>query len=133
MHHIITDGWSMSILFDEIGALYAELTCGMPAQLPALPIQYADFATSQRAQLTAEFWQPHVTFWTEKLQGHSGFVLLPTDRPRPSVQSHEGAIESFQVEEQLARALARLAQGRGGTLFMVLLAALQTLVWRYRG
>jgi amino acid adenylation domain-containing protein len=131
MHHIITDGWSMSILFDEIGEIYTEVAYGKPAELPTLSIQSSDFARWQREHFTAEKLHHHVTYWTNKLKGHGGFIELPTDRPRPAVQSHEGAIEIFQVGEGLAGALARLAESRGTTLFMVLMAALQTLVWRY--
>ena len=131
MHHIITDGWSMGILFDEIGEIYAELANGRPPKLPELAIQYSDFAQWQQAHLTAENLQHHVTYWTNKLAGHDGLIQLPGDRPRSAVQSHEGAIEILQINERLAMALARLAESCGATLFMVLLAALQTLVWRY--
>jgi NRPS condensation-like uncharacterized protein len=131
MHHIVTDGWSMSILFDEIGEIYGELAYGKLAKLPVLSIQYSDFARWQRERFTAEHLRDHVSYWTNKLRGHGGFIDLPTDRPRPAVQSHEGATEIFQIEEQLAQALALLAESRGATLFMVLLAAFQTLIWRY--
>jgi amino acid adenylation domain-containing protein len=131
MHHIITDGWSMGILFNEIGEIYAELAYGKPAGLPALPIQYSDFARWQREHCTAENLRDHVTYWTNKLQGHGGFIELPSDRSRPAIQSHEGAIEIFQIDEHLAGALVRLAESCGATLFMILLAALQTLIWRY--
>ena len=131
MHHIITDGWSMSILFDEIGKIYAELAYAKPARLPALSVQYSDFARWQREHFTAETLHHHVTYWTKKLMGLVGFLELPTDRPRPAVQSHEGAVEIFQIGDQVARALTRLAETHGATLFMVLLAAFQTLLWRY--
>ena len=133
MHHIITDGWSMSILFDEIGQIYAELTYARPARLPPLVIQYSDFARWQREHLTAKTLHRHVTYWTHKLRGHHGFLELPTDRPRPAVQSHEGAIKIFKIGEQLTTALTQLANTHGATLFMVLLSAFQTLLWRYTG
>ena len=133
MHHIITDGWSMSILFEEIGKIYGELAHGTPAKLPELPIQYSDFAQWQRKHFTAEYLQHHVTYWTKKLRGHPDFTGLPTDRPRPAVQSHDGALEIFQIGEQLARELGQVAERNGATLFMLLLAALQTLIWRCTG
>jgi amino acid adenylation domain-containing protein len=133
MHHIITDGWSMSILFEEIGEIYGELARGTPAKLPELSIQYSDFAQWQRKHFTAEYLQDHVTYWTNKLRGHPDFTGLPTDRPRPAVQSHDGAIEIFQIGEQLARELGQVAERSGATLFMLLLAALQTLIWRCTG
>jgi amino acid adenylation domain-containing protein len=131
MHHIITDGWSMSILFDEIGQIYAELTCATPARLPPLSCQYSDFARWQREHFTAKMLHRHATYWTHKLRGHHGFLELPTDRPRPAVQSHEGAIERFKIGKRLTRALTQLAETHGATLFMVLLSAFQTLLWRY--
>jgi amino acid adenylation domain-containing protein len=133
MHHIITDGWSMSILFDEIGEIYAELAYGKPAKLPELSLQYSDFARWQREHLTAETLHDHVRYWSNKLRGHSGYIELPTDRPRPAVQCHEGAIEIFHIGEQLAGALTRIAKSHGATLFMILVATLETLVWRYTG
>jgi amino acid adenylation domain-containing protein len=133
MHHIITDGWSMSILFDEIGQIYAELTHARPTRLPPLAIQYSDFARWQREHFTAKTLRRHVTYWTHKLRGHRGFLELPTDRPRPTVQSHKGAIEIFRIGEQLTTALTQLAKTEGATLFMVLLSAFQALLWRYTG
>ena len=133
MHHIITDGWSMSTLFDEIKKIYAELVFGKPAKLPELSIQYSDFAQWQREHFTAEYLQHHVTYWTKKLRGHPDVTGLPTDRPRPAVQSHDGASEIFQIGKQLARELGQVAERNGATLFMLLLAALQTLIWRCTG
>ena len=130
MHHIITDGWSMSTLFDEIGEIYAELAYSKPATLPELSVQYSDFAQWQRKHFTAEYLEPHVAYWTNRLRGHPDFTGLPIDRPRPAVQSHEGAIEVFQIGERLARELKQVAEANGATLFMLLLAALQTLIWR---
>jgi amino acid adenylation domain-containing protein len=127
MHHIITDGWSMSILFDEIGEIYSEIKYGKPAELPALSIQFLDVARCQR-EVNIE---RHVMYWTNKLKDHAGFMELPTDRPRPALQSHEGAIERFEIGEELVGALSRLATSNSSTLFMVLTAAFQTLLFRY--
>ncbi len=133
MHHIITDGWSMSTLFGEIGKVYAELVHGEPAKLPELSIEYADFAQWQRKHLTADRLDDDVKYWNRKLHGHPDFTGLPADRPRPAVQRHEGATEVFQIGERLARELGQIADTNGATLFMLLLAALQVLIWRYSG
>src|SRR6185312_7581079 len=117
MHHIITDGWSMGILFKEIGEIYRELAHGKPSKLPELPIQYSDFAQWQHKHFTAEYLQHHVTYWTKKLRGHPDVTGLPTDRPRPAVQSHDGASEIFQIGKQLARELGQVAERNGATLF----------------
>ena len=110
MHHIITDGWSMSILFDEIGKIYSELALAKAASLPTLSVQYLDFARWQREHFTAETLHHHATYWANKLRGHAGTLDLPTDRPRPAVQSYQGAVEAFKIREQLARALTGLAE-----------------------
>jgi amino acid adenylation domain-containing protein len=131
MHHVITDGWSMSILFDEIGQIYGEQKFGTPAQLEGISLQYSDFARLQRETMSDEKLRPHAIYWSNKLKGHDGFIELPTDRVRPAVQSHDGAIEKFTIREDVAQALKRVAQGLGASMFMVLLAAFQTLLSRY--
>ena len=131
MHHIITDGWSMRIMFDELGKLYDEQTRGEPATLPPLCIQYSDFTQWQHENLTSEALHADLVYWTDKLKEHSGFINWPADRPRPHIQSHKGATETFYINNVLAEDLSALAKRCGATLFMVLLAALQTLVWRY--
>jgi amino acid adenylation domain-containing protein len=132
-HHIITDGWSMSIFFEEIGKLYAECVHRIPADLPGLSITYAEFAQWQRDHFTSSTLRSQAAYWTTKLRDHSGFLQLPTDRVRPPVQSHRGAIETFQIGEPCADAIKRLAKSSSATLFMVLLAAFQTLLWRLTG
>jgi amino acid adenylation domain-containing protein len=133
MHHAITDGWSMSILFNEICQIYSELVFRIPARTVDISVQYADFARLQRETLTEEYLSRHVTYWREKLRGYQGHTILPTDRPRPTVQSHEGAIETFSIRKDDALSLQTLAESSGATLFMVLLAAFQTLISRYTG
>jgi amino acid adenylation domain-containing protein len=133
MHHIVTDGWSMSILFEEISKIYAELTLGNDANLPALRIQYSDFARWQRETVTHEKLQPHINYWTDQLGNHSGFIDLPSDYPRPPVQSQSGAVVRFQIHERHATALNRLAEAHETTVFMVLIATFQVLLWRYTG
>jgi amino acid adenylation domain-containing protein len=132
-HHIVTDGWSMSIFFEELGKLYVECVQGTPANLPALSIAYSDFAQWQRDRFTSSKHGSQVLYWSEKLHEHAGFLQLPTDRGRPSIQTHRGAIETFQIGEGCADAINRLAKRTGTTLFMVLLAAFQTLLWRLTG
>jgi amino acid adenylation domain-containing protein len=132
-HHIITDGWSMNIFFEEIGKLYVECVHGIPADLPGLSTTYADFAQWQRDSFTSSNLRSQASYWTAKLRDHCGFLQLPTDRVRPPVQSHRGAIETFQIENRCADAIKSLAKRSGATLFMVLLAAFQTLLSRLTG
>ena len=129
-HHIITDGWSMSIFFEELGKLYVECAHGIPANLPALSVSYANYALWQRDHFTPSTLSSQTAYWTAKLSDCNGFLQLPTDRVRPPVQSHRGAIETFQIGQECTDAIKALAGKSGATLFMVLLAAFQTLLWR---
>jgi amino acid adenylation domain-containing protein len=133
MHHIITDGWSMSILFKEIAHNYAHLVVGRQPQEAKLQLQYADFARWQQQALTDEVLQEHVEYWREHLRGSPALLELPSDRPRPAIQSHHGAIESFTIDEALTRRIKEVCVGEEVTLYMGLLSALQALLWRYTG
>jgi amino acid adenylation domain-containing protein/non-ribosomal peptide synthase protein (TIGR01720 family) len=133
LHHSIADGWSMSILTREAAALYQAFTKGTPAELPALPVQYADFARWQRDWLQGETLDRQISWWTEQLQGSPALLELPTDRPRPAVQTFNGAQLSFSLAPELAQKLAQLSRQENVTLFMTLLAAFQTLLHRYSG
>lgn len=133
MHHIVTDGWSMSVLFDEIGEIYAEFAYGIPAKLPMLPTQYPEFATRLREKLTAEALRPDTLYWVDKLKDHDGFLQMPTDFARPATQGHAGALEIFQIDEPTANGLKRIAESQRASLFMIAMAAFQTLIWRYTG
>jgi len=133
MHHIVTDGWSMGVLFDEIGKMYAEFAYGVPAKLPVLPTQYPDFATWQREKFTAEALKSDTAYWVDKLKDHEGLLQIPADFPRPPIQSHAGALEIFQVGEPTANGLKRIAESQRASLFMVTMAAFQTLIWQYTG
>jgi amino acid adenylation domain-containing protein len=133
MHHIVTDGWSMGVLFDEIGKIYAEFAYGVPAKLPVLPTQYPDFATWQREKFTAEALKSDTAYWVDKLKDHEGLLQIPADFPRPPIQSHAGALEIFQVGEPTANGLKRIAESQRASLFMVTMAAFQTLIWQYTG
>jgi amino acid adenylation domain-containing protein len=132
MHHIVSDAWSMGVLCGEIAALYGAFSQGRPSQLPELPLQYAGFALWQRTYLAGAVLEAELAYWRDALAG-AQTLELPTDRPRPAAQSFRGATVSFALEAPLSAALRALAQREGATLFMLLLAAWQTLLRRYTG
>ncbi len=133
MHHIVSDGWSMGVLLQEIGALAAGLGSGSLPALQPLPVQYADFAVWQRAWLHGELLESQLAWWREKLAGHPPLLELPADRPRPALQSFRGAVEPVAVDGELTGALRRLSRQSGATLFMTVLAAFETLLLRLTG
>jgi amino acid adenylation domain-containing protein len=133
MHHIISDGWSMGVFIRELTALYQAFSHGNPSPLPDLPIQYADFAVWQRQWLQGDVLNAHLSYWTQQLGGTVPLLQLPTDRPRPRVQSFNGATQSFCLSPSLTDALQALSRQEGVTLFMTLLAAFKTLLHRYTG
>ena len=126
LHHIIGDGWSTGILMREMAALYE----GRP--LPPLPVQYGDFAAWQRKWLSGAVLQEQVAYWRERLSGVAA-LQLPTDRPRPAVQSWRGACQRLRISPELRRGLEALSRREGVTLFMTLLAGFQALLNRYTG
>ncbi|KAA3661228.1 MAG: amino acid adenylation domain-containing protein, partial [Chloroflexi bacterium] len=133
MHHIISDGWSLGVLIQEIAILYTAYTAGEPSPLPELPVQYADFAHWQRTQLQGETLNEQLDYWRQQLQHAPPILDLPTDHPRPAVQTASGATEIFELPANLGQSLTELSQQEGVTLFMTLLAAFQTLLYRYTG
>jgi amino acid adenylation domain-containing protein len=133
VHHIVADGWSMGVLVREIGALYAAFVKGRPSPLPELPVQYADFAHWQREYLKGEALERQVAYWKQQLSGAPEFLTLPTDRPRPAVQSYRGARHRFALGPELMCGLRELSRRAGATLFMTLAAALGVLLSRYGG
>jgi len=133
MHHIISDGWSLGVMVKEIKALYAAFAAGAESPLKELEIQYADFAAWQGEWLTGDVLDQQLEYWKEQLQGAPPVLELPTDRPRPAIQSYRGARHAFSLSEQLTTALTQLSQREGCTLFMTLLAAFQVLLSRYSG
>ncbi|MDX6271914.1 MAG: hypothetical protein QOD28_3137, partial [Acidobacteriota bacterium] len=133
MHHIVTDGWSMGILLGELLALYEAFAAGQPSPLPELAVQYADFAEWQQDWLRGEALESELSYWREQLAAVPPALVLPTDRPRPATQSFAGATHRFQLPELLWRELVALSRREGATLFMTLLAAFDTLLWRYSG
>jgi len=133
IHHIVTDGWSSGVLLRELSALYAAYRDGDDSPLAEPPVQYADYAVWQREQLQGEVLDRQVGYWKERLAGAPALLELPTDRPRPPVQSHRGARELFDLPRALLDRLQALGRGEGATLYMVLLGALQTLLSKYSG
>ena len=132
MHHIVSDGWSMGILVREIATLYGAFANGRPSPLPDLTIQYADFAHWQRGWLQGEVLAEQLAYWKQQLTG-APVLQLPTDHPRPPVQTYNGATAWFQLPSDLTAGLMALSQREEATLFMTLLAAFQVLLQRYSG
>jgi len=133
MHHLVSDGWSMGILIHELGTLYDAFAHGRPSPLDELPCQYADFAVWQRGWLEGEVLEDQLAWWRRELRGLPPRLELPTDRPRPPIARHRGALLPFRLAAEPSAALAALGRERGATLFMVLLAAYQTLLGRLCG
>jgi len=132
LHHIVFDEWSTGVLIQELGALYTAYSEGKPATLPELSIQYADFAYWQREWLQGEVLERQLSYWQRQLKDIS-VLQLPCDRPRPPIQSYQGAIQLFELPQSLLEGLEGLSQQEGVSLFMTLLAAFQTLLYRYTG
>ncbi|WP_426177985.1 amino acid adenylation domain-containing protein [Pseudomonas sp. TWRC1-2] len=132
-HHIVCDGWSMQVMVDELVQLYGAYRQGEVAQLPALPLQYADYAHWQRQWMAAGERERQLTYWRELLGGEQPVLELPTARARPAVQSYRGASLDVELPAQLAAGLNALAQREGVTVFMLLLASFQSLLYRYSG
>src|SRR6185312_8496952 len=100
-HHIISDAWSTAVLFRELPVLYEAFLAGKPSPLPDLPIQYPDFALWQREWLQGEVFEQHLTYWKQQLGGAPSVLELPTDRPRPPVQTYQGARHTFVLPQSL--------------------------------
>jgi amino acid adenylation domain-containing protein len=133
MHHVVSDGWSMGVVQKELGALYAAFAEGRENPLPPLAIQYADYAAWQREFLSGETLERHLAYWRNALTGVPPTIDLPTDRPRPAVESHRGATHHFALPPALAERLRGLAREEGTTLFAVLLAGVRTVLGRHAG
>ncbi|SAL59849.1 non-ribosomal peptide synthetase [Caballeronia humi] len=131
-HHIASDGWSVGVLSRELSAFYRAHALGHEPDLPALPIQYADFALWQRGRLQGEFSQRLFDYWRRQLQDVEP-LELPTDRPRPALQTFRGNSLTFELSAKLTASLEALSQRCGATLFMTLLAGFQILLHRYSG
>ena len=133
MHHIVSDGWSVGILVHEIAVLYAAFAEGRPSSLPELPVQYADFSDWQRSWLQGEALERQMTFWRQQIADLPPLLELPTDRPRPAVQSFRGALRPVRLAESLIRQAQLLSRHESATLFMVILAGFKALLSRWSG
>ncbi|WP_442937951.1 amino acid adenylation domain-containing protein [Nostoc sp.] len=133
MHHIVSDAWSLGVFVQELAALYNAYSQGEPSPLTPLPIQYADFGIWQREWLQGEVLQNQISYWQQQLKDAPALLSLPTDRPRPAVQTFAGAIQEFALSVELSNQLTQLSYKQGVTLFMTLLAAFDTLLYRYTG
>jgi amino acid adenylation domain-containing protein/non-ribosomal peptide synthase protein (TIGR01720 family) len=131
IHHIISDGWSTAVMVREMAQLYPAIHEGREVDLPELPFQYVDYASWQRGWLAGEPLQEQLGYWKRQLEGSLPLLELPTDRPRPAVQSQDGDHLYFNIGEELSRGLERLSRENGTTLFMTILAAFQLLMYRY--
>src|SRR6185369_14505575 len=131
MHHIISDGWSMGVLVNEVAALYKSYIEDQPSPLAELPVQYADFSEWQREWLTKGNLERQLRYWKQQLGGELPVLELPADRVRPPRQSFRGSVRRFALSEELSAAIKNLGRQEGATLFMTLLAAFQSLLHRY--
>ncbi|MBD1806833.1 amino acid adenylation domain-containing protein [Microcoleus sp. FACHB-SPT15] len=133
LHHIIGDEWSVEVFIREMAVLYKAFLAGSLLPLPELPVQYTDFAYWQRQWLQGELRETQLAYWKQQLNGVPSVLQLPTDHPRPAVQTYRGASQSLELPKSLADAIQVLSRQEGVTPFMVLLAAFQTLLYRYTG
>lgn len=133
LHHIVSDGWSMGVLFRELAAVYDDFLTGKPSALPQLPIQYPDFSVWQRQWLQGEVLEKQLSYWKKQLADAPARLELPTDRPRPPMQTYRGAKQSLVLSPALTTRLKALSLHEKASLFMTLLAAFQTLLYRYTG
>ena len=133
MHHIVSDGWSMGVLSRELEALYSARVRGEADQLPALPVQYADYAAWQRERLSGDRLARVSAYWRETLQGAPSLLELPTDRKRPAEQDYRGALLEVQLDVALTSQLKALSLKHGGTLYMTLMAAWSVVLSRLSG
>jgi amino acid adenylation domain-containing protein len=133
MHHVVSDGWSIGVFVRELEALYRAFAAGRPSPLEELPIQYADYAAWQREPARQETLMRQLDYWKRRLAGAPEVLELPTDRPRPPVQSYRGARASFSLPPELIRNIKALCASQDVTLFMLLLAAFQLLLMRHTG
>jgi amino acid adenylation domain-containing protein len=131
VHHIIADAWSMGVFFRELAALYQAFVLGQPSPLGDLSVQYPDVAVWQRQRLQGQVLESQLTHWRQQLQGAPALLELPTDFPRPARQSYRGAHYPFKLPQSVLQGLQQLSQQEGASLFMTLLAAFKTLLYRY--
>lgn len=131
IHHIIFDGWSVNIFIQELTTIYSALVEQGKPHLPEINLQYVDFAVWQKQWLQGEVLESQLAYWQQKLTGMPALLELPTDRPRPAVQSFRGETQVFTIEPEISEALVNLSQQQGVTLFTLLLTAFKVLLYRY--
>ena len=131
LHHIVSDGWSIGVLMEEVAVLYHAFSNHHPSPLEELPVQYTDFAVWQSEWLNGDLLEQELTYWKRQLAGAAPVLELPADRPRPPVPSYSGALQSLRLSRRLLQDLETLARQQGVTLFMLLLAAFKVLLFRY--
>ena len=133
MHHIVSDGWSMDVLFQELVTLYEAFSSGQPASLPELPIQYGDFAVWQREMLQGNILAEHLAYWKKQLSGRPSALELPADHLRLPDTTSRGSTYYVTFPRELTAALKELSRRERVTMFMTLVASFQTLLYRYTG
>ena len=133
LHHIVCDGWSIGVLVRELLSGYERFLRGDTSPLPALPIQYADYAVWQRQELAGASLRRQVQIWRERLEGAGSAQLIPLDKPRPAESTFRGQRVVSHLPRELTESLQQLARREGATLFMVMLAAFKVLLSRYSG
>ena len=133
VHHMVSDGWSLNIMTAELMAFYQSALDGKSIHLPELEFQYVDIAAWQRNWMAGELLQSHLQFWKQQLNNDGQVLHLPTDFPRPKVQTNSGANLSTHLSADLMAELNQMAQEEGVTLFMILMAAYQLLLSKYSG
>ncbi|HUC10574.1 MAG TPA: amino acid adenylation domain-containing protein [Stellaceae bacterium] len=133
MHHIISDGWSLGVLFDEFSQLYRAFAAGEPSPLDELRVQYADFAAWQRSWLNSDILQRQLAYWRAQLDSAPTLLELPTDRPRPAVQTYPGRTHLFEIDAELTAGLRQFSRESDSSQFMTLLAAYAAILSRYSG
>ena len=133
MHHIVTDAWSMSLLFDELGQHYEASVTGRAVAVPELRLQYGDFARWQHESLQGPVLDAQIAYWRDQLAGVESVLELPTDRPRPAARTSQGAIQRVVFPPTLRERLKVVSREANATLFMTLLATFQALLARYTG
>jgi len=133
VHHIAVDFWSLAVLVHELGLLYRAQTTATLAALDPLPLQYSDYVSSQEKMLRSPEGDRLWTYWQKQLAGELPVIDLPTDRPRPALQSFAGAAHAFTLDPSLTAKLKAVAREQGATLYMLLLASFQILLHRYTG
>ena len=133
MHHIVSDGWTGGLLFEELGALYASQVSGTVSQLPELAIQYADYSTWQREWIKGPVLDNALAFWREHLDGAPAVLELPFDRPRAERSNYRGRKTSLLLSQTLSEELKSFSQQHAMTMFATMMAGLKILLYRWGG